>query len=133
VSGDEPVSNRAQNRVGLTRPRQLVAERLSLPPVANSRHSDAEGFQDAADVTLQIHPKSDHSFPGTDQAAEPICGFVANVNGRVSSSAGELRKTFRVSGVRLVQSRRQGRLSLARIDAGRWETQPADTSLKPNR
>jgi hypothetical protein len=49
--------------VGLARCRQLITKGLSLPPLANTGHSDAEGFEDATNVTFEVLAQPDQPFP----------------------------------------------------------------------
>ena len=54
MGDNETICDRAQDRVGFARRRQLIAKRLALTPLAHAAHANAEGFQHAPDVHFEV-------------------------------------------------------------------------------
>lgn len=67
---DESIGHGPQNQVGLARCRKLIAERPPRSPLANADHTDAEGFENAADVTFDLLAQPDQSFTCPDKAPQ---------------------------------------------------------------
>ena len=130
---DEGIGYGPQNRVGLTRCRQLIAERLPLFPLANADHTDPEGFEDATNVAFEVLAQPDQPFPRTYQAAKPVGVLATDVNRREPASSGELRQPFGIGGVRLVEPGREALVRLARVDAGGRKPESRHPALQPNR
>ncbi|GGA29563.1 hypothetical protein GCM10011326_46920 [Salipiger profundus] len=90
TGNDEGIGHGPQNWVGLARCRQLIAERLPLSPLANADHTDAEGFEDATDVTFEVLARPDQSFTCRDKAPQPVGLFAADMHRSEPASSGEL-------------------------------------------
>ena len=133
MGSDEGISYDPQNLVGLARCRQLIAERLPLPSLANADHTDAEGFEDATNVTFEVLAQPDQPFPRAYQAAKPVRLLAADVNRCEPTGARKLCQTFGVGGIRLVEPRRQALVCLPGINAGRRQAETCEAALQPDR
>jgi hypothetical protein len=133
VSRDKPIGDGAQHRIGFPRRGQLVAKILALPTLADAGHSDAEGFQHAPDVTFEVFAQPDHPFSRTDQTSQPVSIFAVYVDRCKPAGPRELRQSFSISGIGLVEPGRQSLVRLPGIDAYRWKTKPNHPTLQPDR
>src|SRR6056297_497635 len=121
------------DQIGLSGCCELIAERLSLSTLTNPGHADAEGFQDAPDVSLQVLAQMDQTLARANQAAEPISFFATDMDRSKPVGACELRQAFGIGSIRFIEPRRQALVRFAGINACGGQAKLRHPALQPDR
>ena len=109
------------------RPNQNLFYKMAL---TNVNHTNAEGFQDAPDVSLRALAQTDQTLARANQAAEPIGFLYTDMDRGKPVGARELRQAF--GSIGLVEPRRQALVCFAGIDACGRKTKSRHPTLQPD-
>ena len=133
MHNDQGCEDSLQDRVALDDLRHLVPEVPAAPVCTGRPKPDAEGFQAAARLAVNVHADTDEPFAGREQKAQPVTLLTLDTDFPKPAGPGKLCEGFRIAPVGFIYPCRQRLVCSARINAHDGRTALSELTRQPDR